>query len=72
MHRVKIELTTMSDVVAFVEKVKRINGAVTVIDGTGLRVNAKSLLGMVYALEFTSLWCESDEDIYTEIQQFAI
>ena len=36
------------------------------------RVNAKSLLGMLYSLEFDELWVESKNDYYEELKQFII
>lgn len=72
IQRLHIELTTMSDANEFVSITSRLPGKITVIDGQNLRVNAKSIMGMLYALEFEDLWCESDHDIYKEIQKFVI
>ena len=69
----KIVLDTVSDVTTFVKNViteKEAN--VTVTDNRGLRVNAKSLMGMLYALEFEELWCESDTEIYEKIKDYVI
>lgn len=67
----KIVLDTVSDVTNFVKNVSIARDAtVTVTDGNGLRVNAKSIIGMLYALEFDELWCESDIEIYEKIRQW--
>lgn len=67
----KIVLDTVSDVNTFVKNVTTAKEAnVTVTDNRGLRVNAKSLMGMLYALEFDELWCESDTEIYEKIRQW--
>lgn len=69
----KIILDTVSDVNTFVKNVTtETNATVTVTDNRGLRVNAKSLMGMLYALEFDELWCESDTEIYEKIKEFVI
>lgn len=69
----KIVLDTVSDVTNFVKNVTTEKEAnVTVTDNCGLRVNAKSLMGMLYALEFEELWCESDAEIYEKIKDYVI
>ena len=69
----KIILDTVSDVTTFVKNITSVADAiVTVTDNRGLRVNAKSLMGMLYALELDELWCESDTEIYEKIRQFVI
>lgn len=69
----KIILDTVSDVNTFVKNVtKETEATVTVTDNRGLRVNAKSLMGMLYALEFDELWCESDTEIYEKIKEFVV
>lgn len=69
----KIILDTVSDVTTFVKNVSTEKDAkITVTDNSGLRVNAKSLMGMLYALEFDELWCESDTEIYEKIRQFVV
>lgn len=72
--RAKLILDTISDVTRFVEITKQLKQPITVTDGNGLRVNAKSLIGMLHALEFTNLLCETenDNDIYMAIKEFVI
>lgn len=66
----KIRLDTLSEVNKFVRFANSIDGNVTITDNQGLRVNGKSLLGMLYAMEFEELWCESDVEIYQMIEDF--
>ena len=71
--RNKIALETITDVNEFLKITSSIDGAqITVTDDKGMRVNARSLMGMLYALEFDELWCESDVDIYSKIEKFVI
>lgn len=69
----KIRLDTSTDVAKFVALTTSIqNAEITVTDGKGMCVNARSLLGMLYALEFTELWCNSNVEIYDLIKDFVI
>ena len=73
MKKYKIVLDTVSDVNKFVSIANTfLNSTITVTDNNGLRVNAKSLMGMLYALEFEELWCESDTEIYEKIKDYVI
>lgn len=68
----KIRLDTLSEVNQFVKVACSIPGQVTITDKQGLRVNGKSVLGMLYAMEFEELWCESDVEIYHLIEKFLV
>ena len=70
--RAKIRLDTMKDISQFVGICS--NGAepVHITDGAGLKVSAKSILGVMYSMEFSDIWCECDKDIYNEIEKFVI
>lgn len=70
--RVQIRLDTQTDVTEFVNVASKNDGVITITDGNGLRANAKSLLGVLSALEFSQLWCESDVDIYSQIERFVV
>ena len=72
MVKYKIRLDTLSDVSKFVKVASSVNGKVTVTDNQGLKVSGKSILGMMYAMEFDELWCESDIDIYNAIERFLV
>jgi hypothetical protein len=70
--KAKIRLDTMHDAAAFVKTVEPLGGKIIVSDSDGMRVNAKSLMGMLYALEFDEIWCESENDIYSHIERFVV
>lgn len=68
----KIELDTFSKITDFVSTVSKIDGDIKLIDGTGYRVNAKSLLGAIATMEWHDLYVLSDVDIYNKIKEFAV
>lgn len=70
--RVKIRLDTMRDMNQFVSICTRVPVPVHITDGAGLKVSAKSILGVMYSLEFDEIWCECEEDIYNNIEKFII
>lgn len=72
--RARLRLDTMGDATKFVNIVKELPQPITITDGAGLRVNAKSLIGVLHALEFTNLLCETEDnnDIYMAIKEFVI
>jgi hypothetical protein len=70
--KAKIRLDTTNDAANFSNICLSLPGLITITDNKGLRINAKSILGMLYALEFEELWCESENDIYMKIKDFII
>lgn len=72
MYRNKIELVTTSDIANFVKIATEEPGEVKLVDGNGFCVSGKSLLGALAAVEWSSLYCESENDIYTSIQQYCV
>lgn len=69
-HRDKIVLDTEHDIVRFIAAVSNVQTPVVVTDGEGMCVNAKSMLGMLYAMTFSEMWCECDHNIYSLIREF--
>jgi hypothetical protein len=61
--KVKIGLNTMTDIRVFVDRVSSVEEDVILKDNTGHCVNAKSLLGAVYTMEWTDVYCECKKDI---------
>lgn len=72
MHKYKIELVTTSDILRFVNIATTEMGDVKLIDDTGFCVSGKSLLGAMATVEWSSLYCVSENDIYTKIRQFCV
>lgn len=70
--KLQIRLDTQTDVNKFVHAVGALPYNVTVTDNQGLRVNGKSVIGMLYSLEFSELWCECEHDIYSTIKDFVV
>lgn len=72
--RVRLRLDTLTDVNKFVNIIAALKQPITITDGNGLRVNAKSVIGVLHALEFDNLVCETedDNDIYMAIKEFVI
>lgn len=70
--KVKIRLDTMKDINQFVAACSQVSVPVHITDGAGLKVSAKSILGVMYSMEFADIWCECEEDIYNHIERFTI
>ena len=61
MNKIKVILDTQSDIREFVNIANTIDEEVYLEDGTGFRVNGKSLLGAMYGTsEFNDLYVLSD------------
>ena len=69
--RVKVAIETMADAYEFMAIASTISAPVRLV-GDGFIVNAKSLLGAVYTIEWAEVWCECDIDIYHKIKKFVI
>lgn len=70
--KVKIRLDTMKDINQFVSICSKVSGPVYITDGAGLKVSAKSILGVMYSMEFEELWCETEANLYYELDSFII
>ena len=68
----KIRIDTLSDAHEFASAAAAMKESIVITDGQGLRVNAKSILGVLYALEFNELYCETDGDLHHRLQRFVI
>lgn len=66
----KITIDTIAAATELAAIIKDVRGNVTITDNNGLRVSAKSLLGVLCAMEFQELWLESEADIYALIEKF--
>ena len=61
--RQKIRLDTMTDVQRFIEVASTVDEEVILEDGDGQRVRASSLLGVLYSMEWTHIYCYCKKDI---------
>jgi hypothetical protein len=72
MTRTRINLVTLSDVNRFVETMSNIDAAVWLEDDDGSRVNAKSVLGTIYSLEWRRIYCYCEKDISLHLMPWII
>ena len=70
--RARVRLDTMKDINQFVSACAKVNKPVYITDGAGLKVSAKSVLGVMYSMEFDVIWCECEDDIYHHIESFMV
>ena len=71
-YKYKIRLDTLTEVNEFVSLATRIDGKIILTDGRNFSVNARSMLGALYSLEWDELYVESEEEVYTVMQKFII
>lgn len=69
-NRIRIDTVKQANELAAITG--KLDGRITITDGQGLTVNAKSVLGALHAMEFENLWVESEKDIYMAIEPFII
>ena len=72
MGRLRIRLETQTDAARLAHIASKLDGQIVITDGNGLRVSAKSVMGMLYAMEFEELWLESENDIYRSVEDFVV
>lgn len=70
--KVKVRLDTISDIKGFVNAVNGISGEVHLTDGNNLTVSAKSILGVMYTMEWSEIYCTCERDIYRFIQKYVL
>lgn len=63
MTRTQIRLDTLTDVNKFIAAMTNLNEKVWLEDGEGCRTSATSLLGVLYSLEWKSIFCYCEKDI---------
>lgn len=71
-YRFKINLKTQFDATRFSIITSQLDGNIILTDDDGMCVNAKSTLGALYATEFDTVYCASDNDISTAIDSFIV
>ena len=69
----RINLVTTNDITEFTNICQKIDGRVELFcKKTGYRVNGKSLLGCLAAMEFEEVYVDSDTDIYNKIEKWVM
>lgn len=72
MTRTQIRLDTLSEVNKFIAAMAPLKDPVWLEDGSGMKVSAKSLLGCLYSLEWTRIFCCCDRDITIHLIPWAV
>lgn len=74
MNKIQVRIDTQKDVRDFVGVATSISNSVFLEDGTGFRVDAKSLMGVMYGTsEFSNLYVLSDCDtLETKFSKFLV
>lgn len=72
MTKTQIRLDTLSEVNKFVAAMSRIDEEIWLEDGSGSRVNAKSMLGALYSMEFANIYCYCEKDINVHLMPWAV
>lgn len=70
MKRYKINLVTKSDLVDFTDAMAKVDKPVSLTDGNGFKVSAKSILGVMYTVEWAGTYVETEADIYDMIEKW--
>ena len=73
-YKTKVVLETQQDALDFLEIIRNEPGEIKLVGTDGsmeCTVNARSMLGVLYSIEWEDLWCYSDHDIYTKLGKFA-
>lgn len=70
--RVRVRIDTLSDAKEISEIAKKVDVRVSLEDGGGNVVSAKSLLGAIYTMEFNEIWCCCEKDISSLIEKWII
>lgn len=68
--KVKINLNTKEDVDKFVKITSSIDKNVTLEDDCTFIINAKSILGVLYSVEWDRIYCVCEDDICKKIKEF--
>jgi hypothetical protein len=75
MSKYRVEIVTQSDLIKFVSIAEALDDNVTLKilskDGS-FACNGKSLLGVRHAMEWDSMYIESNVDLYTKFAKFII
>lgn len=66
----RISLSNGREAVEFINQVKNHKGCVRLNNGKGVSANGKSLLGVLWALSWDNMYCQSDENISDDIAPF--
>lgn len=70
--RIPIRIDTMHDAMELSKIASGVDADVYITDdASNLIVNAKSVMGCLYSMEFDKLWLVSSSDLYSKFSKFA-
>lgn len=73
MTRVKIRLDTLKDINRFAQIARTVQDELVVTNNTGsYKVNAKSILGLMYAIEWNDIYMVASSINYMKFRDFII
>ena len=70
--RVKINIDTLGKINSFVAICSNLKCQVNLVDGKGYCVSGQSLLGAIATMDWSEVFAESEEDIYSYIKDFVV
>ncbi len=71
MYKIRVRLDTQTQVAEFVSIANTIKGSVSLMDDSSHCVDAKSIMGCLYSLEFNEMYVVSDnENVSTKFDKF--
>ena len=68
--KAQVNLDTMGKINALVHICSNLDCKVDLIDGSGYRVSAKSLIGVMATADWSQVFVECERDIYSYVQTF--
>lgn len=72
-HVYKIELNTLTDVKNFVNIITTSNlSSPELTDGDKYTINASSIMGVIYSLEWNNLFLVTTEDVYSLLKDYIV
>lgn len=70
--KAKISIDTLSRINKFVAICSKIDCPIHLVDGNGYCISAKSILGAVATADWSEVFVECEQDIYSAIQEFIV
>ena len=70
--KAKINIDTLGKINNFVSICSRLNYDINLIDGGNYCVSAKSLIGAIATMDWTEVFVECKEDIYSHIRDLVV
>ena len=70
--KAKVRLDTMTDIKDFIEAATKSTAPIYLTDDNNMKVSATSLLGVMYTMEWSEVYCTCEQDIYHLIERFIV